>query len=52
MSRLAEAKTMLAKAQSDLNRIKPLAEQNAVSQSDLDGAVAQYEASVASVECR
>jgi len=50
MSRVAEAKTMLAKAQSDLNRIKPLAEQNAVSQSDLDGAVAQYEASVASVE--
>jgi membrane fusion protein (multidrug efflux system) len=50
MSRLAEAKTMLAKAQSDLNRIRPLAEQNAVSQSDLDGAVAQYEASVASVE--
>jgi membrane fusion protein (multidrug efflux system) len=50
MSRLAEAKTMLAKAQSDLNRIKPLAEQNAVSQSDLDGAVAQYEASVSSVE--
>lgn len=50
MSRVAEAKTMLAKAQSDLNRIRPLAEQNAVSQSDLDGAVAQYEASVASVE--
>jgi membrane fusion protein (multidrug efflux system) len=50
MSRLAEAKTMLAKAQSDLNRIKPLAEQNAVSQSDLDGAVAQYEASISSVE--
>jgi membrane fusion protein (multidrug efflux system) len=49
MSRLVEAKTMLAKAQSDLNRIKPLAEQNAVSQSDLDGAVAQYDASVASV---
>ncbi len=50
MSRVAEAKTTLAKAQSDLNRIRPLAEQNAVSQSDLDGAVAQYEASVASVE--
>ena len=50
MSRVAEAKTLLAKAQSDLNRIRPLAEQNAVSQSDLDGAVAQYEASVASVE--
>jgi membrane fusion protein (multidrug efflux system) len=50
MSRLAEAQTMLAKAESDLNRIKPLAEQNAVSQSDLDGAVAKYEAAVASVE--
>jgi len=50
MSRLAEARTMHAKAQSDLGRIKPLAEQNAVSQSDLDGAVAQYEASVAGVE--
>ena len=50
MSRLAEAKTMQAKAESDLNRIKPLAEQNAVSQSDLDAAVAQYDASVASVE--
>lgn len=50
MSMVAEAKTMLAKAQSDLNRIRPLAEQKAVSQSDLDGAVAQYEASVAAVE--
>ena len=44
MSMVAEAQTMLAKAQSDLNRIRPLAEQRAVSQSDLDGAVAQYEA--------
>ncbi|UCH22981.1 MAG: efflux RND transporter periplasmic adaptor subunit [Deltaproteobacteria bacterium] len=50
MSRLAEAKTMLAKATSDLNRIRPLAENKAVSQSDLDGAVAAYEASQASVE--
>ncbi len=50
LSRLAEAKTMLAKAYSDLNRIRPLAEQKAVSESDLDGAIAQYEASVASVE--
>jgi len=50
MSRLAEAKTMMAKAESDLNRIKPLAEQKAVSQSDLDAALAQYDASVASVE--
>lgn len=50
MSMVAEAKTMLAKAQSDLNRIRPLAEQKAVSQSDLDAAVAIYEASIASVE--
>ncbi|MEN8809703.1 MAG: efflux RND transporter periplasmic adaptor subunit [Desulfobacterales bacterium] len=49
MSQLAEAKTMLAKATSDLNRIRPLAERKAVSQSDLDGAVAAYEASQASV---
>jgi len=50
MSRLAEAQTMLAKAESDLNRIKPLAAENAVSQSDLDGAVAAFEAAQASVE--
>jgi membrane fusion protein (multidrug efflux system) len=49
MSRLAEAKTQLAKAESDLNRYRPLAERNAVSQSDLDAAVALYEASLASV---
>jgi membrane fusion protein, multidrug efflux system len=50
LSRLAEAKTMLAKAESDLNRYRPLAEQNAVSQSDLDAAVASYDASVSSVK--
>jgi membrane fusion protein (multidrug efflux system) len=50
MSNLAEAKTMLAKSESDLNRIRPLAENNAVSQSDLDAAVAQFEAAQASVE--
>lgn len=50
MSRVAEAKTMLAKAKSDLDRIEPLARENAVSQSDLDGAVAQYEASIESVK--
>jgi len=50
MSRVAEAKTMLAKAESDLNRIRPLAEEKAVSQSDLDAAVAQYEASIESVK--
>ena len=50
MSRVAEAKTMLAKAKSDLGRIKPLAAEKAVSQSDLDGAVARHEAAIASVE--
>ncbi|MBW1840189.1 MAG: efflux RND transporter periplasmic adaptor subunit [Deltaproteobacteria bacterium] len=50
MSRVAEAKTMLAKAQSDLNRIKPLAEQKAVSESELDSAQAQYDASISGVE--
>ncbi|MFP4471816.1 MAG: efflux RND transporter periplasmic adaptor subunit [Bacteroidales bacterium] len=50
MSNLAEAKTMLAKAESDLNRIKPLAQNNAVSQSDLDAATAQFEAARASVD--
>ncbi|MFV9690935.1 MAG: efflux RND transporter periplasmic adaptor subunit [Desulfobacteria bacterium] len=50
MSRVAEAQTMLAKAESDLKRIKPLAEEKAVSESDLDGAVAQHEASIESVK--
>ena len=47
---LAEANTMLVKAKRDLERYRPLAEQKAVSQSDLDGAVASYEAAQASVE--
>lgn len=50
MSRVVEAKTRLAKTESDLRRIRPLAENNAVSQSDLDEAVANYDASVASLE--
>jgi membrane fusion protein (multidrug efflux system) len=50
MSQVAEARTMLAKASSDLGRIRPLAELNAVSQSDLDGAIAQYEAAKAVLE--
>jgi len=41
---LAEARTNLARAEADLNRIRPLAEMNAVSQSDLDAAVSYYEA--------
>ncbi|MBW2611690.1 MAG: efflux RND transporter periplasmic adaptor subunit [Deltaproteobacteria bacterium] len=50
MSKVAEAKTALAYTESDLSRIRPLAEENAVSKSDLDAAVARYEASIASVE--
>lgn len=42
--RLAEAKTQLTKASSDLERIRPLAEMKAVSQQDLDGAVSQRDA--------
>jgi len=48
--RLAEARTRLAKAASDLERIRPLAAMDAVSQQDLDGAVAQLEAAKGSVQ--
>ena len=48
-SQLAASQTMLAKYVSDLGRIKPLAEMKAVSEQDLDGAVAQEAASRASV---
>lgn len=47
---LAEARTALAKSKSDLARIRPLAEMNAVSQQDLDAAVANYEAALGSVQ--
>lgn len=50
MSRVAEANTMMAKAKSDLDRIEPLAKERAVSQSDLDSAVAQHDASIESVK--
>ncbi len=46
---LAQAKTLLAKTEADLKRIRPLAERNAVSQRDLDAAVASYEAAQAEV---
>ncbi|KPL10279.1 MAG: hypothetical protein AMS26_21655 [Bacteroides sp. SM23_62] len=49
-SRLAQAKTAKVKMKSDLDRIRPLAEINAVSQRDLDAAVAGYEAAIAEVE--
>ena len=49
-SKVAEAETMLAKAKSDLDRYKPLAEINAVAKSDLDAKQAQYDAAVSSLE--
>ncbi|MDP2722831.1 MAG: efflux RND transporter periplasmic adaptor subunit [Bacteroidales bacterium] len=50
MSNVAEAETELVKAQSDLSRIKPLAEMNAVSKSDLDAAEAAAGAAKATVD--
>ena len=47
---LAEANTSLVQAQSDLARIKPLAEMNAVSQMDLDAAVAKKEAAIGALQ--
>ena len=41
---------MLAKAKCDLGRIRPLAERKAVSQQDLDSAVAEYEAAQGSLQ--
>ena len=49
-SAVAEAETMLAYANRDLDRIRPLAEINAVSKSDLDAAIATQEAAAASKE--
>ena len=49
-SKLAEAKTMLVNAENELARYKPLAEINAVSQSDLDAAQASRDAAVAGVD--
>jgi len=49
-SRVAEAKTQLVRAESELNRIRPLVEIDAVSQSDLDAAVAEFGAAQATVE--
>lgn len=48
--RVAESRTMLAKARADLERIKPLAEMKAVSQQDLDGAVAQRDAALGALQ--
>lgn len=47
---LAEAQTNLARFKSDLARIKPLADMNAVSQMDLDAAVAAYDAAIGALQ--
>jgi len=49
-SLLAEAQTMMVNAKNELERYIPLAEMNAVSQSDLDAAQASYDAAVANVD--
>lgn len=48
-ARLNKSKAQAHKAERDLNRIRPLFEQNAASQLDLDNAVAAYESSHADV---
>lgn len=50
LSELAQAKTELVRAQNELNRVKPLTEQNALSKKDLDNATAAYEAAQAHVQ--
>jgi membrane fusion protein (multidrug efflux system) len=49
-SDVAEARSQFAKAKSDLERYKPLAESNAVSKADLDAAQLQYDAALSMVE--
>ncbi len=48
-AQLNKARAQALKAQRDLNRIRPLYEQNAASQLDLDNAVAGYESAAADV---
>jgi membrane fusion protein, multidrug efflux system len=50
MSGVAGAETVKTEAQTYLNRIKPLAQEKAVSQSDLDSAVAQYKVGISQVK--
>lgn len=49
-SMVAQSKTILVQTESDLNRIKPLAEMDAVSKRELDMAQAQRDASISSVK--
>ena len=48
-AQLNKARAQALKAERDLNRIRPLYEQNAASQLDLDNAIASYESAVADV---
>jgi membrane fusion protein, multidrug efflux system len=50
LSNLAVAQTNLVYAENDLQRIEPLAKRNAVSQSELDGAIASRDASRSTVK--
>ncbi len=50
MSGVAGAETVKTESKTYLDRIKPLAEEKAVSQSDLDSAVATYEVGISSVK--
>ncbi|MBZ5858218.1 efflux RND transporter periplasmic adaptor subunit [Flavihumibacter profundi] len=43
-AQVGRAKTLMSKAKADLDRVKPLADMNALSKRDLDAAVASYEA--------
>ncbi len=49
-SQLASAKTELVRAQNELNRVKPLADLNALSKQDLDNSTAGYEAAISMVK--
>lgn len=49
-SKVAEAKTMLVQSESDLKRVIPLAEIDAISQRELDMARAKRDASISSLE--
>lgn len=49
-SNLARAKTELVRSQNELSRVKPLTELNALSQKDLDNAIASFEAAQAQVK--
>jgi len=49
MSDVAGAKTVMTESKTYLDRIRPLAEEKAVSQRDLDSAEAQYEVGISSV---